>query len=83
MKLLKKFNSFSSLIFLLFLLFLSNYINAQTGSLKGKVIDSETGEELLFVNVRIDGTTIGTATDESGNSVGIGVLQSSGRTVPE
>ncbi len=55
-----------SIKFFLLLLIFQNINNAQTGSIKGSVTDSETGEKLLFVNVRLDGTTVGTATDEKG-----------------
>ncbi|RPI71257.1 MAG: hypothetical protein EHM47_10635, partial [Ignavibacteriales bacterium] len=64
MKLVKKY---SSLISLLTIIFSSHFIDAQTGSLSGRITDSETNEELVFVNVRLDGTSIGTASDEQGN----------------
>jgi outer membrane receptor for ferrienterochelin and colicin len=40
---------------------------AQTGSIKGKITDSKTGEEIIGANVSIQGTTIGDATDLEGN----------------
>jgi hypothetical protein len=40
---------------------------AQTGTLAGRVIDAATLEPLPFANVFINNTTIGTATDVSGN----------------
>lgn len=39
---------------------------AQTGSITGVVVDSETGEALIGANVFIEGTTIGTMTDLDG-----------------
>ncbi len=39
---------------------------AQTGNVRGTVIDGETGETLPGVNVFIDGTTIGTVSDLDG-----------------
>ena len=39
---------------------------AQTGSIKGKVLD-ETNQPLPGAAVTIDGTTIGSVTDNSGN----------------
>jgi outer membrane receptor for ferrienterochelin and colicins len=38
-----------------------------TGSLLGKITDNETGESLIFVNVRIQNSQTGTATDNDGN----------------
>ncbi|NBC17682.1 MAG: TonB-dependent receptor [Bacteroidetes bacterium] len=40
---------------------------AQTGTVTGTLVDSETGEPLIGANVQIDGTAIGTATDIDGN----------------
>ena len=40
-----------------------------TGKLAGRVIDKETGEPLPFVNVLIQGTNYGAATDLDGNFV--------------
>lgn len=39
----------------------------QSGKIAGKVVDSNTGEALPFVNVMIEGTTQGAATDLDGN----------------
>ncbi|MCB0718709.1 MAG: TonB-dependent receptor [Bacteroidetes bacterium] len=39
---------------------------AQTGSISGVVVDSETGETLIGANVFLEGTTIGTTTDLDG-----------------
>ena len=40
---------------------------SQSGKISGKVIDGNTGEALPFVNVMIEGTTQGAATDLDGN----------------
>lgn len=40
-----------------------------TGKIAGKVTDAETGEPLIGINVIIDGTTIGAATDINGNYI--------------
>jgi outer membrane receptor protein involved in Fe transport len=53
------------LLFALSLL-LSFHAHAQHGSISGLVIDAETGETLIGVNVVIDGTTSGTTTDLDG-----------------
>lgn len=42
---------------------------AQTGSLKGRITDTETGEELIGATIVIQGTTKGTITDFEGNYV--------------
>ena len=50
-------------------LFISIALSAQTGVIKGKVIDSQTLEPLPFANVFVNNTTIGTTTDMNGNFV--------------
>jgi outer membrane receptor protein involved in Fe transport len=60
------------LIGVIFYLFLSvNYTYSQDneGSLNGIVIDSETGETLIGVNVVLEGTSKGTATDIDGEYI--------------
>ena len=49
------------------LLFISVYSTAQTGTLRGKIIDGDTGEELIGATVMIIGTSIGSASDLDGN----------------
>nr|HPN39173.1 carboxypeptidase-like regulatory domain-containing protein [Melioribacteraceae bacterium] len=39
---------------------------ASSGKITGKITDKDTGETLPFVNVMIDGTTMGAATDMNG-----------------
>jgi TonB-dependent receptor len=41
----------------------------ETGKILGRVIDSRNGETMIGVSVRLDGTTIGTATDIEGRFV--------------
>lgn len=41
-------------------------LSAQSGKLAGKVTDSKTGEALALVNVLVEGTTMGAATNENG-----------------
>ena len=42
-------------------------IQAQTGIIKGKIVDAVNNEPLSFANVSITGTTIGVSTDIDGN----------------
>lgn len=42
-------------------------VNAQTGTIRGKVIEDATNETLIGATVQIPGTTIGTITDLDGN----------------
>lgn len=53
------------LFFALTILF-TNTTFAQTGTIKGKVLDTRTGEELIGVNVVIEGTKIGASTELDG-----------------
>lgn len=54
---------------LLFVLFLPAVAWAQTGVIEGQVLDSQNGEPLPGVSVRVQGETIGAATDASGEYV--------------
>lgn len=67
----KNTKSFISHLTLLVLSFLfTSHIQAQNkGKITGKVFDYETGEVLIGVNVSIEGTYIGSATDIDGNFV--------------
>ncbi len=56
----------TKLVFALFFVFVSLSIFAQTGAIRGHVYDIKTGEAIIFSNVVIDGTTIGTNTDDNG-----------------
>ena len=53
-------------VFFLAIIFLGT-AHGQSGKISGKVIDGSTGEALPFVNVMIEGTTQGAATDLDGN----------------
>ena len=44
-----------------------------TGKIKGKIIDTESQQPLVGVNVYLDGTATGTASDESGSYLIINV----------
>jgi outer membrane receptor for ferrienterochelin and colicin len=55
------------LTFLLIALFLTNIFAQTTGKITGKVIDIETGTPLIGVNIVVEGTPYGSATDKDGN----------------
>lgn len=58
---------FSVKILILFVMFFSSIIEAgTTGKIKGRIVDDKTGEPLIGVNVMIDGTMLGAATDLDG-----------------
>ena len=58
-------------VFYIFIPFIiSGFIfSGTTGKISGTVIDTETKEKLAGVNIIIEGTTIGTATDVNGQYV--------------
>ena len=56
----------SLFVFFIAIIFLGTAYS-QSGKISGKVIDGGTGEALPFVNVMIEGTTQGAATDLDGN----------------
>jgi hypothetical protein len=51
--------------FLFFIIF-SSGLYAQTGSVRGFVFERESGEPIIFTNVFLEGTSIGTSTDVNG-----------------
>ena len=51
----------------LFLFAFVSFVSAQKASINGRVIDKNTKEELIGVNILIQGTHIGTITDFNGN----------------
>jgi TonB-dependent receptor len=53
-------------IILICLLTSFSYLHAQTGKVRGKVIDKKTGETLIGVSIGIESTTKGTTTDLNG-----------------
>lgn len=58
-----KFNFF---VVLFFLVALPGWVLAQNGTIRGNVFDQETGEPIIYGNVRIQGSTRGTNTDVDG-----------------
>ncbi len=42
------------------------YVTAQTGTIRGNVYDKDTGDPIMFGNLLLEGTTIGTTTDIEG-----------------
>ena len=59
----KRFSIIASVI-----IFFSMNVSAQNnGNIIGKIVDSETGEELIGANILLEGTTIGAASDIEGN----------------
>lgn len=57
----------NKLVSILLLVLFSASVYGQKGTIRGKVIDNETGEELIGSTVVIKGTTNGAATDFEGN----------------
>ncbi len=55
------------LIAFIFLLSAGSSVYAQSGTIRGAVIDDATGEAILFANVLLTGTSEGTSTDLDGN----------------
>jgi hypothetical protein len=62
-----KLKFFITVFFFVLGIFQTNF--AQTGKIKGRVIDANSGEGLIGANVMIVGTSIGTAADINGNFV--------------
>ncbi|TVQ74767.1 MAG: TonB-dependent receptor, partial [Balneolaceae bacterium] len=55
-----------SLFIIIFLVLTAGRLSAQAGEITGQVIDADTGEELIGVNVIIRGTAFGASTDLNG-----------------
>lgn len=55
-----------SAVFVLFLMLQEPTLSAAAGSISGKVVDAQSGDPLPGVNVIIEGTTMGAATDVEG-----------------
>jgi hypothetical protein len=60
-------NKKSILVIILLLCMVSTVFSGVTGKIAGKVIDANTGEPLMGVNVILQGTTMGAATDLEGD----------------
>ena len=58
---------FSKLLIIVLVSFIPLVSFSQTGTLRGKIIDGSTGEELIGATVMIVGTTTGSASDLDGN----------------
>ena len=56
---------FNKLIFST-LIIIYGYLNAQSASIKGTVVDSLSGNTLIGANVILEGTSLGMATDNEG-----------------
>ena len=61
--------SYFSILFSLLLLFQLQLYAAGTGKIAGKVTDAQTGEELIGINVLVEGTSTGAATGVDGRYV--------------
>ena len=64
---------FLRLIFSFILVFASLSYGGNTGKISGKIVDAQTGEPLPFINVMIEGTSLGAATSIDGNYTIIGI----------
>lgn len=65
-----KNKNYSLILFLIFTLTINfNLFAGITGKIAGKVTDAETGEALIGINVLIEGTSLGAATNIDGNYV--------------
>ena len=57
-------------VFVIFLILISNSVYAGvTGKITGKVTEAQTGEELIGINILIEGTTMGAATGVDGTYI--------------
>ena len=61
------------LIYTTLVLLLATSVFAQTGKIKGKVVDGQTGDGLPGANVIVEGTMTGAAADMEGNFIINGV----------
>jgi hypothetical protein len=65
---MKKRSAYQSILLIVGLTFgLQAMLNAQVTRIRGKVLDQQTSEPLPFVNISIEGTTLGTITDFNGD----------------
>ena len=53
-------------LFFFTILFFSTYLLGQGGIIRGNLVDAETGDPIIYGNVRIEGTTLGNTTDFDG-----------------
>lgn len=66
---MKKLLHFFALILFFLFVFYSQVFAAGTGKIKGKVTDTQTGEELIGINVLVQGSTTGAATGLDGSYI--------------
>ncbi len=67
-----------AVLFLIFFQFtFSNLYGGTTGKIAGRITDTETGEGLAGVNVYLEGTTLGAATDLNGDFVVLNIAPGS------
>ena len=59
--------SLQSAVTIFIFFFTTSVLFAQTGKIAGKITDASTGEGLPFVNVIVEGTSTGAASDIDGN----------------
>lgn len=62
----KMIHKFSKYFLLLIFISVSSLVFSQHATVRGFVYETETGEPVMFANVFMKGTTIGTTTDENG-----------------
>ena len=63
---LTKITKKSNYIILHFLMSFPFVMNAQTGTINGKVVDANTGQALMGTSLQVVGTNTGAITDENG-----------------
>ncbi|MBD3289017.1 TonB-dependent receptor plug domain-containing protein [candidate division KSB1 bacterium] len=58
------------ILFSILLIFTTGSIYAQSkGKISGKLVDSQTGDPLIYANVKLEGTSLGAASDLEGNYI--------------
>ncbi|NND34951.1 MAG: TonB-dependent receptor [Saprospiraceae bacterium] len=62
----KSFVSVLCLVFIVFSVGVQSLYAQGSGTITGTVVDKASGEELLFTNVQLEGTSLGTSTNELG-----------------
>ena len=65
----KSFVSIFCSLFIVCILGIPSIYAQGTGTISGEAVDKASGEELLFANVLLEGTTLGTSTDEKGKYI--------------
>lgn len=70
---LKKLQRIFYLLVFTFMILVPNVVIAQNGVIKGRVFNEKNNEPLPFVNILIEGTTIGSTSDFDGNFIFTGI----------